>query len=102
MAPACAGSMIGCHDQISVEAPAAIAHVTAGNAGAGIAPAAAPRGLGEFTADLAATTEFAHRGEGAAIGPAAPFIRPADIAVQCIDIDRIGLGLVLAVHVARD
>src|ERR1700744_1062028 len=90
------------HERPSIESPAAIARVTAGDAGGGIAPAAPPGCLGEFTADLAATAELARRREGAAIGPTVPFIRTTDIAIQSIDIDRIGLGLILTVHVAGD
>ena len=39
---------------------------------------------------------------GPAIGTAPPFIGAADIAIQAVDIDRIGCALVLAIHVAGD
>src|SRR5690348_10039648 len=87
----------------SVKTPAgAFIHIAAGNTRAGMALTPAPGGGGEFAAHLAAAAEFARRGEGAPIRPAVPFIRPADVAIQTVDINGIGLRLVLAIHVAAD
>src|SRR4029079_12010626 len=79
-----------------------VAHIAAGDTGAGLAARPTPGRGGEFAAELAAAAEFARRGEGAPVGTAVPFIGAADIAVQAVDIDGIGLCLVLAVHVAAD
>src|ERR1700755_1375355 len=82
----------------SIETPAgAVTQLAAGDAGAGVAVTPAIGGGAELTADLAPPAGFPLRGEGAVVGTAAPFIGPADIAVQAVDIDRIGLGLVLAI-----
>ena len=54
----------------------AITEVAASHAGARMAVAGAPGCGGKFAADLAATAEFARRGESTAIGTAPPAARP--------------------------
>ena len=84
----------------SVKPPIAGADVAAGGAAAAELVAAAIGDGGEVAADHAAAAIFAHRGEGAAIAAIAPFIGPADIAVQALAIDAEGHWLVFAIDVA--